>query len=304
MAPIPGIAASTGPQLFGFLLNYMLMGMLAVQVYYYYISFPRDHFRIKVIVYTVSTLQLAQTILMGYSAYRIFGVGYGDLDALDENQVDWFDVCVLGSIIPSCVEAFYAIRLYSFSKSKLASSIISFLAFVQAVCGIVQAVFSKLTAVNSKLTEKPIVVIIWMVSGVLCDILIVVSMTYYLKKRQPPTLTPRMKNAITRILRYTVETGALTATVAIILLVLFLATPGNDYYAVPNRALAALYSNSLLFLLNARVVVVGGRTDISTEDFLNQVKFPTLSFVGPTTKEVLTKVPDTGTRTQEGIDQV
>lgn len=306
MVAIPDIGRRTGPQLFGFLLNYMLMGALAVQVYHYYVSFPDDRRRVKTIVYTIFALEIVQTILMGYSSYRIFGSGYGDLDALDEIQVDWFSVCILGSTIPGMVEAFYASRLYRFSGSKLAAGVIYFLAFTQTVAGIVQGAFSYLTQHNSQLTSKPYVVILWMCAGVSCDILIAVFMSYYLKRRQSEVLSRKMNNTITQIVRYTVETGAITAVVAVVLLVLFLATPTEDYYAVPNRPLAKLYSNNLLVLLNTRAIVIGGRSDITTQD-INEIKFNTagnitaepLSTTGErSSSQELTKLPSASSSDQ------
>ncbi|KAL0957032.1 hypothetical protein HGRIS_003133 [Hohenbuehelia grisea] len=279
MAPIPGIGASTGPQLFGFFLNFTLMGALVVQTYHYYVSFPRDRAHIKAIVYSLFVLEMVQTVLMAYSAYKIFGSGYGDLDAFNEIQVDWFSVCILGAIIPGTVQAFYAHRLYMFSGSKIAGGIVLLLAAMATVCGIVQGVFSKLTVFNSELTAKPTLVIIWMVSGVLCDVIIAGTMIYYLQAKRRRTLSPRIRDAVTRIVRYTVETGAITAIFAIVLLVLFVAFPNNNYYAVPNRPLAKLYSNNLLVLLNARAVVLGGRTDVASREsdqaYVNEIRLDT-----------------------------
>lgn len=48
------------------------------------------------------------------------------MDALNDIEVDWFSVCVLGSIIPGIVEAFYGHRLYLFSRSKLAAGVVFF----------------------------------------------------------------------------------------------------------------------------------------------------------------------------------
>ncbi|KAH8817822.1 hypothetical protein DL96DRAFT_397488 [Flagelloscypha sp. PMI_526] len=262
MSPIPDIGEKTGPQLFGFLLNWMLQGALFVQVYHYHVSFPRDALHAKIIVYVVFTLECIQTSLMGYSAYAILGKGWGDLDALDEIQVDWISVCLLGAIIPGIVQCFYAWRIRNVSGSLLAGGFIGFLAFTQTACGIIQGMFSKFTAaVNSKLTAKPLVVIIWMVTGALCDILIVIFMTYSLRIKAKAVVSPKLNDALTRIVRYTVETGLITAVCALILLGLFVGLPTSPGYAVPNRPLAKLYSVNLMVLLNARSIVIGGRND-------------------------------------------
>ncbi|KAH8832526.1 hypothetical protein DL96DRAFT_1704587 [Flagelloscypha sp. PMI_526] len=296
MSPIPGIGEKTGPQLFGFLLNWMLQGALFVQVYHYHVSFPRDALHAKIIVYTIFTLECIQTALMGYSAYAILGKGWGDPEALEDIQIDWISVCLLGAIIPGIVQGFYAWRIRKISGSLLAGGIIGFLAFTQTVCGIIQGAFSKLTAVNSKLTSSPTVVIIWMVSGALCDVLIVVFMTYFLRMNAKAILSPKINDALTRIVRYTIETGLVTAVCAIVLLGLFLGLPTKAAYAVPNRPLAKLYSVNLMVLLNARSIVIGGRNDSGARrevvtTTVNEIRFGNSGTVSVEPIHLQTKVP-------------
>ncbi|KAJ7857904.1 hypothetical protein B0H13DRAFT_1520210, partial [Mycena leptocephala] len=101
--------------LFGMLFNFGLMGSLLVQVYLYYGAFPKDRTSTKAIVYTVLVLELTQTGIMSYFAYTIFGPGYGNLDVFDRSALEWFPVCILGSIIAGIVQLFYAYRLHAFS---------------------------------------------------------------------------------------------------------------------------------------------------------------------------------------------
>jgi hypothetical protein len=244
--------------------NYMLLGSLAVQVYHYYTSFPRDSKRTKAIVYILFISELSQTTIMSYFAYTIFGSGYGNLDVFDKSALEWFPVCILGSLVAGIVQGFYAHRLYVFSGSKIAGGIVALLALLQLGSGIGQGIISKLVTDRSNLTAKPTCVLIWLLSSAVCDLMIAGSMTFYLKRHR--ILSSHTKDAITRIVRYTVETGSITALVAIVQVIVFLAFPKNNFFETPSWTLGKLYSNNLLVLLNARAVVVGGRNYSTSSD--------------------------------------
>ncbi|KAF8169975.1 hypothetical protein K438DRAFT_2024530 [Mycena galopus ATCC 62051] len=279
LPPIPpDIGKSTAPELFGMLFNYGLMGSLLVQVYHYYLAFPKDRTSTKVIVYTLFVLEVAQTGIMSYFAYTVFGSGYGNLDVFQKSALEWFPVCILGSVIAGTVQLFYAYRLRAFSGSWIASGIVTFLALLQIGSGIGQGVISEQLVDRSKLTGKPICVTIWLVSTALCDVLIAGFMSYYVRwvsnqARSWPIIMQlkrdriksiKMRNFISKLVRYTVETGAITALVAVIQVVVQHAYPSNNYFETPSWTLGKLYSNNLLVLLNARAVTVGGRDYINS----------------------------------------
>ncbi|KAJ7133833.1 hypothetical protein C8R46DRAFT_1139948 [Mycena filopes] len=272
--PIPSdIGQRTTPELVGMFFNFALMGSLVVQVYHYYGAFPKDRIMTKSLVYTLFVLELTQTGIMSYFAYTVFGAGYGNLDVFEKSALEWFPVCILGSIIAGMVQLFYAYRLHAFSGSRIAGGLVTFLALVQIGSGIGQGVISKMLVDRSGLTSKPICVTIWLVSTALCDVLIAGFMSYYLKRGQ--VLSTQMKSTIAQIVRYTIETGAITAVVAIVQLVVQHTKPvGNNYFETPSWTLGKLYSNNLLVLLNARAVTVGGRGYVTRDPGVtNEIDF-------------------------------
>ncbi|KAJ6514771.1 hypothetical protein DFH09DRAFT_1373931 [Mycena vulgaris] len=237
----PNIGERTAPELFGMLFNFGLMGSLLVQ---YYGSFPKDRKITKAIVYSVFVLELAQTGIMSYFAYTIFGAGYGDLSVFDKSELEWFPVCILGSLIAGIVQLYYAYRLHLFSNSKITTGIVTVLAVLQIGSGIGQGIISKLVTDRSNLSGKPICVTTWLLSSALCDLVIAASMSFYLKQ----------------------------AIVAVIQLVIFLALPKNNFFETPSWTLGKLYSNNLLVLLNTRAVVIGGRNHLESSDgFGNEI---------------------------------
>ncbi|KAF9262089.1 hypothetical protein L218DRAFT_1001141 [Marasmius fiardii PR-910] len=67
-------------------------------------------------------------------------------------------------------------------------------------------------------------------------------------------------DAITRIIRLTVETGSLTAVLAVITVALFFGLPARAYWNVPIDVLGKLYSNNLMVILNRRIKISDGRS--------------------------------------------
>ncbi|KAJ7602534.1 hypothetical protein FB45DRAFT_966219 [Roridomyces roridus] len=253
----PNVGDRITPELFGMFFNWGLMGSLLVQVYNYYCAFPKDRMVTKSVVYSVFVLELAETGIMTYFAYVIFGAGYGDLAVFDKSALEWVPVVLLPTVIAAIVQSFYAQRLYSFSGSKLAGGFVLVLVLLQFSAGIAQGVISKLAVDRTNLTRRPGALIVWLASTAACDITISLAMTYYLNRS--PVMSPRMKSAVARVVRYTLETGGLTAAIAIIQLIVQFALPHHNYFETPAWTLGKLYSNNLLVLLNSRAVTVGGR---------------------------------------------
>ncbi|KAJ7698279.1 hypothetical protein B0H17DRAFT_1006783 [Mycena rosella] len=271
----PNIGQRTAPELFGMLFNYGLMGSLLVQVYHYYGSFPKDRTVTKAIVYSLFLLELTQTGIMSYFAYTIFGSGYGNLEVFDKSALEWFPVCILGSLIAGIVQLFYAYRLQVFSGSRIAGGAIALVSAPSSSNYATSHIQISVAAspASNRIGHWP--------GSAICDIAIAASMTFYLKRRR--IRSTHLKDIIARLVRYTVETGAITAAVAVVQLVIFLAFPKNNFFETPSWTLGKLYSNNLLVLLNARAVVLGGRNYLASTEpgYVNEINLNSRSGISP-----------------------
>ncbi|KAF9031558.1 hypothetical protein BDZ89DRAFT_923605, partial [Hymenopellis radicata] len=68
----------------------------------------------------------------------------------------------------------------------------------------------------------------------------------------------KTKVLVSKLVRLTIETGAITAVCAVIVLILF-TTVGGSYYASLGALVPALYSNVALVVLNSRIRITSGR---------------------------------------------
>ncbi|KAF7360724.1 hypothetical protein MVEN_00804300 [Mycena venus] len=263
-----------GPRLIGLLFNWGLLGVLTTQIYIYHVNFPRDKRRLKALVYGIYLLDWAQTCSATYDAFRWFVYDWGDIPALFLRYSGFFNVPLLSSVIGAIVQAsppgveltiFYGWRIWIFSRSKVMFVIVFILAVVQLGGGIATAYYMFIDASETSRAAHTIHSVGVRLGGsALVDIVISVSMTYYLLRCRAQALE-HTTNAVTRLVRLTIETGTITVFAATLDLVFYL-TEKNGLHQVSGVTLSKLYSNTLMVLFNNRLVELRTRDTISGEN--------------------------------------
>ncbi|KAF8879468.1 hypothetical protein BD779DRAFT_1150238 [Infundibulicybe gibba] len=259
LPPIPpNVGASTGPLLLGYLFNWGLYGILSVQVYLYYLAFPKDRLSTKCLVFGTYLVETIQTILITHDIYDSFGSGFGNLTVLGSIQLEWLGVPIISGIVACAVQIFFAYRIFILSRSKLLGSVVCVIAVTQCGAGIAQGIQAlQLHDFSNAQTKAFVSCIIWGAGSAGCDIIITISMTYYLSKTEAS-----FKSGctwITRLIWLTIGTGAMTAVVATVGIALFLAFPQKTYFQTSSLIQAKLYSNTLVVIFNSRIRLVDGR---------------------------------------------
>ncbi|KAH8832177.1 hypothetical protein DL96DRAFT_1706559 [Flagelloscypha sp. PMI_526] len=238
-------------QWLGNLFHTILCGILIVQVYIYHAASLRDTWQIKTLVYIVFALELLQTIIRSVDRWEIDVMMYGDPAALDAMLLDWFSTPILTAVTSGLVQAFFGYRIYVFSRSWIVASVVWALTLIQSVFGITMGAMQRGRLLHDVAGDPTInkVLLVWVVSTVITDVMIAVLLTYYLQKmRSGIKATDRL---VTGIIRLTVETGALTALTAIVLLVLYLSH--QTWFLLAGDVLGKLYSNNLMVMFNRRI---------------------------------------------------
>ncbi|PBK66302.1 hypothetical protein ARMSODRAFT_1086790 [Armillaria solidipes] len=303
MQPVPTgypIAELSGPYIVGCLLNWGLFGTLSVQLYLYYLAFPNDRRFTKCLVYGIYVIEFVQTMLVAHDAFATFGYGFGDMDALNRLNFSWLTVPVMGAVVSCVGRVFYAYRIFVLSKSRIIPIFVflqvSLTSFVAAIItGIYTFQASDTTKLNS--WKMYIAVGIWCIASVLGDILIAICMTYYassfsLSLMRSTTNFRRTRVLVTKIIRLTIETGSVTAVVALLRFILFAAFPHQTFYATPAMIAPKLYANCVYMVLNSRFQIIGGR-DI--------YKSPTNMSITTTMIRNITSQLGEGTRPVDGM---
>ncbi|PBK58837.1 hypothetical protein ARMSODRAFT_1027954 [Armillaria solidipes] len=242
MQPVPTgipIERVSGPLIVGYLLHWGLFGTLSVQLYLYYLAFPKDGQFIKCLVYGIYIVEFVQTILVAHDAFVMFGYDFGDLEALTGMHFNWLIVPIM-TAIPACVgQGFYSYRIFVLSRSRTVPALVSCVSLTSSVAAIITSVYSfqagNITKLNNRKTS------------------IVVGLTRHNASfRQTQIL-------VTKIIRLTIETGSVTAVVALLTLILFFAFPHELFYRTAAIIMPKLYTNTVYMVLNSRIRIMGGR---------------------------------------------
>ncbi|KAJ7615458.1 hypothetical protein FB45DRAFT_243984 [Roridomyces roridus] len=217
--------------------NYGLMGALIVQVFC-----------------TLLLLELAETGMMTFYAYRVFGIGYGDLDALTDNTFVWLPAVILPTLTATIVQACYAHRIFCFAGFKIAGSVIAVLTVLQFGAGIIWGATIRTEGNQFDFTHGSPSTVVWLTSAAVLNLSIAAASVLQLRQEISAD-----GNKFILGVRYIVETGFLAAILAIFQLIIYSAYPSHKYFETGIWTLGKLYSNTLLALLNSRAVTVGGR---------------------------------------------
>ncbi|PPR06019.1 hypothetical protein CVT26_007498 [Gymnopilus dilepis] len=268
----PHVGASTGPRLLGYLFHWGLFGIFVVQVYLYHLAFPNDPLRNKALVYSVLILEILQTIIITRSAFHVFGEGYGNFSFFNDVELAWLDVPVLTGIIAFIAEGFYAYRIKVLSRSNWVAGLVLFLALVQLGGAIAAAVILKDAVLFSRLLSRSYSISagVWNGGAALCDVVIAICMTYYLSSRGSGAMYST-RVGLRKVIRLVIETGTITAAVAILNLILINIT-GTSYYLVPSEILAKIYSNSMMVVLNSRMRIGVEKTSSEQNTTIQRVR--------------------------------
>ncbi|KNZ77458.1 hypothetical protein J132_05416 [Termitomyces sp. J132] len=263
MRPIPhDIASITGPPLIGVMLVWFLYGITVMQVYAYYQCFPEDNVKIK-------SLDTTQSVLVAADAFHWFANGFGNMGILFEPFMSPFDTPILDGIIAFAEQTFFCWRLRVLHKSWWLPSMVFFVAVVSLAGGIASGVGGYRLADLGRLDTLKWQICLWLGGSALTDTLIAVVMTVLLLRSRRGEFQ-YTDNILTRIVRLTVETNAVTASVAIIAVVCPLAIPHVPTIVMaPTYALGKLYSNTLLAVLNNRIYMSSSGISPQRHTFLS-----------------------------------
>ncbi|KAH9062357.1 hypothetical protein EDB87DRAFT_1682020 [Lactarius vividus] len=237
----------TAPLLFGVIFNWTLFGVLCVQIYVYSYNFRTDRRFVKFLVYFVFLLETIQTALTGADIYYWFVAGFGNVERLGNSHFFPIDVPIIGIIISFIVQGYFCYRIWVLNKqTSWICWIIAVATVTQSAAGICGSI-KPLTAENY--ASPKIAVYLWAIPSALADTLIAVAMTLLLMRE-----SGNFSNfVLIRIVRLTIETNTLTATLVITTLVLYVAFPNERYCTYTLYVFGKIYSNTLLVSLNNRI---------------------------------------------------
>ncbi|KAJ7103743.1 hypothetical protein C8R44DRAFT_808028 [Mycena epipterygia] len=256
-----------GPVVIGNTLNWLLLGVLLVQLNLYYRRFAFDHSAIRSLVCTILFLDVAHTILLTYHAWwlrmtvdqSIFG-GMVPFQVANASATMIAFACWLTQLIAVLVQTFYAWRVWSLAKSKFVCTVAVVITLLALARGL-NTIFNALELLGFGIyyreafsngiqnglglhTAFPI----WSVGGLLPDTLILICMGYILSQSEAnPSSGSKPAAPIITI----AQVGVFPIICACIDVILVTYAPPN-YHFIATYILGKMYTNSLVAFLNLR----------------------------------------------------
>ncbi|KAH9077829.1 hypothetical protein EDB83DRAFT_2514545 [Lactarius deliciosus] len=245
----PEVIKLASPLLFGTIFNWVLYGVLFVQIYVYSYNFPKDGRSLKFLGLSLTLLggSTTQTALTGADVYYWFVAGFGKVEHLRNPHFAPVDVTILTTVVSFIVQGYFCYRIWVLNSR---SSWICWIIAVAAVTQSIAAVWSSIKPIMlGKYVVPKTVLYLWAISSALVDVLIAVAMTLLLRRAS----SNFSSFVLIRVVRLTIETNILTAMLAITTLVLYVAFPNEIYYVYTVAIFGKMYSNTLLVSLNNRI---------------------------------------------------
>ncbi|KAF5374154.1 hypothetical protein D9615_008808 [Tricholomella constricta] len=247
---MPNVGPLFGPMLIGVFLNTILFGICIVQTFIYYQTYTRDAKWIRYFVLYLFILEILNTAFDIAMIYEPLVLRFGTERALKTMPIMLSADPIVTTLVSTSVEIFIAWRINMISGSKAVPGIICFLAFSAFVGAVGTTIWIPLLVDFARIQELRPTVITWLTSSALADGLIALSLSWSLYQRKTGFRYTDRK--INRIIRLTVQTGAITAIFAILHVTCFCLLKNITLNFVWDFALSKLYTNSLLSTLNAR----------------------------------------------------
>lgn len=248
-------------QFYGLVLNWGFQGVLTTQVYIYHLNSSHDSRILRATVYLVCVYEWVQTGLLTANlavCSQAFFKPHPLIDLIGsfDNSSLWLCIFLMSAIISAAVQIFYAWRLYKLIGSPWVPGIIIMICLAQLSAGLASSANLKLLSRSLIETEYNDLIydtatIAWLAGSALADVVIAVSMIICLQRLKRGFGTVNV--ILNRLITLVVETGGLTAGVAVLSLGLFLSP--YPYAFCPLSVISKLYGNSLLMSLNNRVIV-------------------------------------------------
>jgi len=247
------IAQTYGALYIGILFATLFQGILTIQTYTYYETFPEDSKWLKSLVGTVWCVDLVHLVFIGRAVYYYLVINWGN-PAVIPFTIWTFDAhLVLLGLATILCQSFFLRRIYIFSGRNL-----PLLLFLTAVCLSVfaLALYASIMDIRvGRVTEfvvlKPEVTALFSI-GAGSDVIIALFLCFYLRRQNINSTFTRTHSIISILIRYTVTTGLATSALAVACLITYFALPGSFVFIAMHLSLGRMYTNALLATLNSR----------------------------------------------------
>ncbi|KAJ3919519.1 hypothetical protein F5877DRAFT_66493 [Lentinula edodes] len=307
VSPEVTIDNTLGALFVGFAMACCIYGILLSQIYTYLANYPLDRPVYKFIVLLILTLETVDQALIGQIYYHYGISNFSNPLTLIEGAQTWSFILqqTLGSVVGTIVKISFALRVWRFSQRNFwITGLIMVLAIGGLSLSIVFTVKSFMLPDVFSVVRLRVLGTIALGVGVLTDIVTALALCYFLNKLR--TGYRQSDSLVSSLIKYAINTGALTSVISVTTVVLYNLMPSNLIFIAVFFILSKLYAISFMATLNTRRVVRGRGTDKqnTTTNRTNMFHLGTrVPSMGPTDMDGWETAYTTTSATKQEIDQ-
>ncbi|KAJ3751410.1 hypothetical protein DFH05DRAFT_1387366 [Lentinula detonsa] len=256
VSPAVTIDNTLGALFVGFTVACCVYGILLSQIYTYLTHYPMDRSIYKLIVLLILTLETVDQALIGQIYYHYGISNFSNPLTLIEGAQTWF--VLRGSVVGAIVKIAFALRVWRFSQRNFW---ITGLIMILTLGGLSLAlvfVFRFMLPDVFSVVKLRVLGTTSLGVGVLTDVITASSLCYFLNKLR--TGYRQSDSLVSTLIKYAINTGALTSVVSITTVILYNIMPNNLIFIGVFFILSKCCSLNI-FRLNTRRVVRGKGTD-------------------------------------------
>ncbi|KAJ7237809.1 hypothetical protein C8J57DRAFT_1727794 [Mycena rebaudengoi] len=243
-----------GALLVGTWANSVLYTIEVIQAVYFYRNFKHDNWMLKLLVSSAIAIDSVSMFANYASVYLYTITHWGDLAYL-QNQY-WFDPLYLFAtgIVAALAQGFLAARYWLLTRNKFITFTLFLFITVAAggafACGVTLTIFPEY-----KNRRKAIIpATTWLITEAVTDISIASALLWEFQKAKSPFKETRRRacDLLNRLVAQTIQTGTAGASIALAVLVAFLANKESNVPTGIAYTLGRVYCLTMLANLNAR----------------------------------------------------
>ncbi|KAJ7660613.1 hypothetical protein B0H17DRAFT_1095031 [Mycena rosella] len=233
-----------GALLVGTWASSVLYTVEVMQAAYYYHHFKHDNWTLKLLVSSVIAIDSVSMIANYASVYLVY------LPYL-QNQY-WFDPLYIFAtgVVTALAQSFLTVRYWALTRNKFITGTLFLFIMVSTggvfTSGITIAIFPEYA--NRRKLIIP--ALTWLIAGAVTDISIALALLFELRKVK--TSFKETRSLLNGLVAQTIQTGTAGATIALAVLVAYLANPDSNVPAGIAYCLGRVYCITLLANLNSR----------------------------------------------------
>ncbi|CAA7267161.1 unnamed protein product [Cyclocybe aegerita] len=246
----------------GALVTMTIYGITTLQAYFYYLSFPQDGIKTKLLVASIWILDTIHAIFMCHALHYYLIDQFGNAAALRDGTWTVFMSIAINVIMAFIVQCFFTQRIFKLSpldRRWWIAGIIGFFVFAHFVFGIQTVVYLFIKKQFSRLKEVALNnALPFGISAIISDITIAAALCMLLRNSR--TTFEDTNTVINRLIIFAINRCILTSAMAILETIVFTVLPNSFYSLAIDFVIGKLYANSLLAVLNSRARLRSGTT--------------------------------------------